>query len=154
MTTYVRDRTNYRKIYEQYNGPIPCDDFGRTYEIHHLDNDHKNNNPSNLIAITIQEHFDIHYSQKDYWEAFMIAKRMKLSPDQISDISKKVQQRRVEDGTHPFLGGDMQRHHAIRRVQDGSHPGKIKWTCDHCGKLGSGITNFVRWHGNNCKKIN
>jgi len=29
-------KTNYRKIYEDHNGPIPVDEDGRTYEIHHL----------------------------------------------------------------------------------------------------------------------
>jgi hypothetical protein len=152
MTTYIRDRTNYRKIYEKNNGPIPIDEFGRTFEIHHLDNNHKNNIPDNLVAISIQEHFDIHYSQKDYWEAFMIAKRMKLSPEKVSNISKEIQKKRVEEGTHPFLGGSIQREYALKRVEDGSHPGKIQWTCEHCSKSGSGITNYVRWHGDNCKK--
>jgi len=29
---------------------------------------------------------------------------------------------------------------------------QIKWTCEHCGKVGVGISNYNRWHGNNCKR--
>jgi hypothetical protein len=55
----------YRKIYEQNFGPIPKEPNGRTYEIHHIDGNHNNNDPTNLSAMTIQEHYDIHYSQGD-----------------------------------------------------------------------------------------
>lgn len=62
MTIY--SSTNYRKIYEQHYGPIPKDSDGRTYEIHHIDGDHSNNDPSNLKCVSIQEHYDIHHSQE------------------------------------------------------------------------------------------
>jgi hypothetical protein len=52
----------FRKIYEDYFGPIPKDSDGRSYDIHHIDGDHSNNHPSNLKAVTIQEHYDIHYA--------------------------------------------------------------------------------------------
>ena len=29
--------TNYRKIYEKVYGPIPREDNGRSFEIHHID---------------------------------------------------------------------------------------------------------------------
>ena len=35
----------YRKIYEQHHGPIPIDESGRTYDIHHIDGNHFNNDP-------------------------------------------------------------------------------------------------------------
>jgi len=60
MTIY--NTTNYRKIYEQYYGPIPRDEQGRSYEIHHIDGNHSNNDPTNLKCVSIQEHYDIHYS--------------------------------------------------------------------------------------------
>ena len=28
---------------------------------------------------------------------------------------------------------------------------QINWTCKCCGKNGIGISNYNRWHGNNCK---
>jgi len=56
----------YRKIYEQHHGPIPVESDGRTYEIHHIDGDHNNNDPGNLKAVTVKEHYNIHYAQGDY----------------------------------------------------------------------------------------
>ena len=38
----------YKKIYEQTYGKLPVDEFGRTYEIHHIDGNHYNNEESNL----------------------------------------------------------------------------------------------------------
>lgn len=46
----------YRRIYEQHYGPIPKDEFGRPYHIHHIDHDHNNNDPSNLMAMPVAEH--------------------------------------------------------------------------------------------------
>ena len=62
MTIYTGK--NYRKIYKQYYGPIPKDEFGRRYDIHHIDGNHDNCDASNLKAVTIQEHYDIHYQQE------------------------------------------------------------------------------------------
>lgn len=80
----------YRKIYEQHFGPIPKDEHGRTYEIHHIDGNRNNNDVSNIVALPIKEHYDIHYSQGDYGACIMIAKRMNLPPDHISNIQKGI----------------------------------------------------------------
>ena len=32
----------HRKIYQEKFGPIPKDEKGRSYEIHHIDGNHKN----------------------------------------------------------------------------------------------------------------
>jgi len=50
---------NYRKVYESYYGAIPKDSNGRSYEIHHVDGNHDNNNISNLKLVTIEEHYNI-----------------------------------------------------------------------------------------------
>lgn len=50
----------YRKIYESHYGPIPIDETGRTYEIHHIDGNSENNDISNLKCVSIQEHYNIH----------------------------------------------------------------------------------------------
>jgi hypothetical protein len=52
---------NYRKIWEEYNGKkIP-----KGYHIHHIDGNHSNNDPNNLICCSPQEHWNIHFQQGD-----------------------------------------------------------------------------------------
>ena len=194
----------YRKIYEQHFGPIPKEPNGRTYEIHHIDGDHDNNDPSNLKAVTIQEHYDIHYSQGDYNACLLISKRLRLSPEELSTTARRNAKKQLENGTHPFLnpevrtrsitngthnffgggiqrksnqrrlhdgthhllrennpqiqnkthhffGGDIQRNNNLMRLANGTHPSQVGWVCEHCGKVGKNKTNYIRYHGNNCK---
>lgn len=95
---------NYRKIYEQHNGPIPREDDGRTYDIHHIDGNHENNDPKNLVALSIQQHYHVHYSQGDLGACVKIAMRMKMSPEQISELSRNHQLKLIEEGRHHFVG--------------------------------------------------
>jgi hypothetical protein len=67
---------NYRKIWEEANGPIPKDELGRSYDIHHIDGNKNNNDLANLMCVTIQQHFDIHYKQGDYDACKAISLRM------------------------------------------------------------------------------
>jgi hypothetical protein len=93
----------YRKIYEQHYGPIPKDEEGRTYEIHHKDGDDSNNDPSNLVALTIKEHYDLHYSQGDWIACLAMSHRMKISPEEKSDLARKNSLRQFENGTNPLI---------------------------------------------------
>lgn len=61
-----KKKVNYRKIYEKHFGKIPKDDHGRSYEIHHIDGNHNNNNIDNLQCLSIEDHFKIHFKQNDY----------------------------------------------------------------------------------------
>ena len=115
---------NHRLIYEQHYGPIPKDEFGRTYEVHHIDRNHSNNDPKNLIAVTIQEHYDIHYSQGDYGACQVISIRMETSPEEISKLAKLAMDKRVADKTNHHLREDykakIKEVHDLR-VQNGTH---------------------------------
>lgn len=79
---------NYRKIWEDANGPIPKDELGRSYEIHHIDGNRKNNDLSNLMCVSIQEHYDIHLKQHDHFACLIISSRMEISPEEKSRFSK------------------------------------------------------------------
>lgn len=81
---------NYRTLWEKHYGEIPKDSDGRSYEIHHKNGNHKDNRIENLECVTIKEHYDIHYNNGDYGACVMIAKRMNLSIDFISQIQKGV----------------------------------------------------------------
>ena len=130
----MRKFNPYRKLWESHFGPIPKDNLGRSYEIHHIDGDHTNNEISNLKLVTIQEHYDIHYQLCDWRSCVMIGLRLKLSPEEISKLNSLAAIKRVNSGIHPFLQG----------------AGNIIRTCEHCGTAARSV-NHARWHGNNCK---
>lgn len=112
----------YRKIYEQHFGLIPQDELGRSYEIHHIDGNRKNNDISNLKCVSIQEHYDIHLSQGDYGACFLIAKRLNMSRDEISDLARKAGQKLIQQGRHNWQGdGTLQRRNANRLIGEGKH---------------------------------
>jgi len=78
----------YKKIWIDENGPIPKDDDGRSYEIHHIDGDHTNNDLSNLECITIKEHYEKHYSRGDCGACRQIAWRMGTTSEELSRLTK------------------------------------------------------------------
>jgi hypothetical protein len=167
----------YRKIYENHHGPIPKDQTGRLYEIHHTDGNHSNNEPSNLKAVTIQEHYDIHYSQGDYSACALIAiQRMNKHSEEISELVGKASRARVAagthnflsgeiqrktnatllaNGTHNFLNGELQRADALKRIENGTHHllgGKIQ-RAEALKRLEKGSHNFIQpWSCEHCGK--
>ena len=94
--------TNYRKIWEDNNGPIPYDVLGRRMEIHHIDGNRKNSSIENLQLLTIIEHYDIHHKQGDWGACQSIINRMKVSPEEKSRICSELANKRIREGTHPF----------------------------------------------------
>jgi hypothetical protein len=148
----------YRKIYENHYGPIPKDAVGRSYDIHHLDGNHKNNDPKNLKAVTVQEHYNIHYSQGDYGACVKLKKRLALTPEELSILASLHNKKRwaalgrnhpaalnnykrVKDGTHNFLGKDTNQ----KRIDSGTHNWVQEWNCVHCGKTGKNLRLYERW---------
>ena len=93
----------YRNIWESVNGPIPVDSEGRSFEIHHVDGDHYNNDINNLVCVSIQEHYDIHYKQGDYAACHLIAQRMHQNPKELSKVISKLNSMRTGD-KNPFYG--------------------------------------------------
>jgi hypothetical protein len=75
---------NYRKIYERHYKASLLDGI----DIHHIDGNHENNDPLNLRAVTLKEHYDIHKFQNDHYAAYMIASRMKSKPDDWLEMAK------------------------------------------------------------------
>jgi hypothetical protein len=104
----VYNRT-HTKVWKQHYGKIPKDEDGRSYEIHHIDGNPKNNNIENLCCVSIREHYEIHLSQGDYGGAFLIAKRMKIDPKEISELARKISLQKMKDGTHNFLSKDFKK---------------------------------------------
>ena len=113
-------KNNYRKIYEKHYGPIPCESNGRSYEIHHIDGNHNNNDITNLRLVTIKEHYDIHHSQGDWGACQAIALRIEQFSENISTLASKSNRERVNNGTHHLLGGSQQRAAWAKRREEGT----------------------------------
>lgn len=151
---------NYRKIYEAHYGPIPKDHQGRSMEIHHVDGNHDNCNINNLKLVTIEEHYAIHKAQGDYVSAFMIAQRMKLSPEELSEMASKsaalTNQRRIEAGTHHFLDSEAARERNLRRVNEGRHNllKRADGTSQSADMVATGRHHFVKNNPTHKKMIN
>ncbi len=120
MCNYCNTK-NYRKIFTNHHGSIPLDDQGRKYDIHHIDGNHSNNDPANLKAVTLQEHYDIHYNQGDFGACRAIAMRLKLSKEEISELASKAAKARVASGNHPFLKPGFSKEVQLKRVAEGTH---------------------------------
>lgn len=158
----IYSHKTYRKIYKQHYGAIPVESNGRAFEIHHKDGDHDNNHPSNLIAVTLQEHYDIHYKQGDYNACVLMSFRMNLSPEELSTIRSKAAYERVVNGTHPWTDKERMRKQNQKRTAEGknafSDPENVKqqiangthWTTKKITCLGckkeTNVTMFNKWH--------
>jgi hypothetical protein len=112
---------NYRNIYENHHGIIPQEENGRSYHIHHIDGNRMNNDPANLIALSIQEHYNIHHLQNDWYACLKLAKQMNKSPEEISELARKEANRRIENGNHHFTDSEWQRQNQLKIIKNGKH---------------------------------
>ena len=112
---------HYRKIYANHKGPIPTDRDGRSYDIHHIDGNHDNNHPDNLMAVSLMEHYELHKAQGDWAACLLFSERLKLTANQKSELASKSNLDRIAKGTHPFLSGDVQRKANANRLGNGTH---------------------------------
>lgn len=121
----ARDTRTARKIWIKYNGPIPKDWEGRSYQIHHIDGDHQNDVIENFRCVSIREHYDIHWFQEDYGACFMIARDMKLTVFEMSSLAKLTSKKKIENGTHHVLTKEwslLATKTNLDRVKNGTHP--------------------------------
>lgn len=81
---------NYRRIWEKHNGPIPKDQQGRSYDIHHIDGDHSNNDISNLTALSRRDHYETHKKQGDWFACLILSETLNLTKEEIDEISRRT----------------------------------------------------------------
>lgn len=84
-------------------------------EIHHIDGNHENNDPKNLLAVSIEEHLAIHQSQEDWGAVQAILMRMENSQEAISDAARKKQLELLAEGNHNFQRMTKERRQEISR---------------------------------------
>jgi hypothetical protein len=120
--------TNYRKVFERYYQASLLDGI----DIHHIDRDHFNNEPSNLQAVTLEEHYNIHKSQNDYYACFMISQRMKIKPDDWTEMAKKNGLAQAKENIKNGVG-------LIHWAKN--NPDKAKKACQKGGHIGGKIAS-------------
>jgi hypothetical protein len=160
----------HRIIYQQHYGSIPKDNNGRSFDVHHIDGNHANNDPKNLVALSISDHYDVHLEQEDWGACRLLAERAKKSPEEIFDLQRKIGLARYDRGDCVFANTELQSHfgkigankllcQGIHNFQKKSNKIKIRnWqkqerTCPHCGKVGKGSV-MSRHHFERCKEKN
>jgi hypothetical protein len=91
---------SYRNIYEKEHGNIP-----EGYEIHHIDGNRNNNAIENLLAVSIEQHYDIHLSQGDYLACAVMTARMNMTKEERKEIHKLAMSNRDQYGNkNPMYG--------------------------------------------------
>lgn len=85
-----RNSGRARRIWAAHNGPIPKDEDGVSFDIHHRDGNWRNDDPKNLQALSVADHYRIHFEQGDWGAAWYIAQRMKLSKEDYEVIRFKI----------------------------------------------------------------
>jgi hypothetical protein len=171
----IMNKIHYREIWSQHHGEIPKDELGRSYEIHHIDGNHQNDEISNLQVVSITEHYDIHYQRGDFGACQLIATRISeyLTPEEKSKLMILENKRRIEEGTHNWLGKNNYRHERIangtdhmmgegnpahKRVEDGTHnflgemsPNNTRVSC-LCCKKEINLPTFFAIHNDKCNR--
>lgn len=134
----------YRKKWEKAYGPIPKDEKGRSYEIHHIDGNRKNNVLSNLQCLSLQEHYELHLSQGDYAAAFRIAQRMTISVEEKAKLMSLSNKQRIATGNHPFVNEEVRkkRYNSIKeRINKGIHGTQNKEILEKCIQIKRDLYN-------------
>lgn len=152
---------HYRLIWKHFYGEIPKDENGISYDIHHIDGNHKNNDISNLMAVSIREHYDIHYKQGDWLAAHYISQRLNLTKQEREAINRKISEIKT--------GVPLSEHHRksickpktstvnMRKPKSEAHKNKLrkpkpKVSCPHCNEVGP-YNIFKHYHFDNCEKL-
>lgn len=79
-----------RELWAALYGPIPVDENGVTFDIHHVDFNPNNNAPSNWKALSIADHYQVHRDNKDWYSALLISYRLKKKPNDLTAVIENV----------------------------------------------------------------
>lgn len=129
------------------------------YHKHHIIPKHMGgtDDPSNIAIVTIEQHAQLHkqlWEDLGHWQDELAWRGLSGQATRPETLSK-IQKKRVADGTHHLLSGNIQRQAALRRIEAKTHNDeelRTKSKCPHCGKIGQ---RFVmrRWHFDKCSVI-
>jgi len=127
---------NYRKLYEKYHNCCLLSGI----DIHHIDGNHDNNSIENLKAVSLEEHYNIHKSQNEFYAAYLIGKRMKIKP---SDWKIMAQINGSKSGKSNYDKGI-----GLKGWIDSLSREEFKKHCSESGKLGGlkSLENSLGFH--------
>lgn len=137
---------NYRKLWEQHHGPIPKDEYGRTYDIHHIDGNRKNNSLDNLVCLSIEDHYKIHLkqfeetkSEKEFASLVFLSKRMNRTIESLTGWTRSDE---TKEKIRQTLTGKKRPKEVIEKVSK-----KLKghkWTEEQIKSRIEGLKNFYK----------
>jgi hypothetical protein len=152
-----RDSREYRRIYSENYGAIPAG-----YHIHHKDNDHQNNCPSNLVAVTPEEHVRLHieagtmYRGADptAWISGASEAGKKGGAVLWADVSAEDRSRIMKERgkNSPRNAGKKSSTEKKKKIRE-SFLNKPMWTCDGCGKVMRELQGNIKQHKKVCRHV-
>lgn len=143
-------RGNYRKVYEQHHGPIP-----EGYHIHHIDGNHENDDPSNLMAVTPEEHARLHIEAGTMYRgadpttwisgASEAGKKggVALWADVTPEERSRIMSERGKSASR-FKGKKVTAEHKAKI--GAAYKNKPEWECPHCGKVMKHLAGNIKQH--------
>lgn len=150
INIHRKKNVQVRKLYEKHFGEIPVDSNGVTYHIHHIDGNHTNNDPSNLQAVTVHEHYNIHLEAGDYELCLLLAQYIDMTYEQRSELARRAANSKVSENRHIFQNAEWKSQNEMEKIAKGTHNSQNKVTCPHCGITGP-KSNLIQYHFANCK---
>jgi hypothetical protein len=137
---------NYRKLWESVYGPIPKDSLGRTFDIHHIDGNRKNNKIENLICLSLEDHYKIHLkqfeeikSEKEFRSLVFLSKRINKS---IDDLTGWTMSQETKDKISKTLTGTKRPEEVIKKFKEKLKG--YKWTQEQINNRVKGLKNFYK----------
>ena len=110
--------TAYRKLWEDTYGPIPVDEDGDTYHIHHINGDHEDNRIENLACVTKYQHFEEHKLRGDFGGCILLVMHhFRCSPEEKSTLISELHSLWKDSGEHHLYANNPN----IERVINGTH---------------------------------
>ena len=135
---------NYRKLYENFYGPIPKDSNGRTFDIHHIDGNRKNNSIDNLICLSIEDHYKIHLkqfeetkSEKEFRSLVFLSKRINKS---VNELTGWTVSQEVREKIRKTLTGTKRPEDVVKKTSEKMKG--HKWTESQIASRVRGMKNF------------
>lgn len=137
---------NYRKLWESVYGKIPTDEKGRTYDIHHIDGNRKNNSIDNLVCLSIEDHYKIHLkqfeetkSEKEFRALVFLSKRINRD---ISNLTGWTVSEETREKIRNNLKGKKRPPEVIEKMKKKLKG--IEWTEEQIKSRSEGLKNYYK----------